>query len=199
MTRPYHRPTLLGPGALDSRPGAEAVDREELAQSTALIIVRGARQPDTDPATVDRLLRIVDEYGIELLADLWATSPARSLPGALWRLYLLHTWVRRSPREAAAQFDAGRAHTPVLEAIAGVAEPPGPDQVAVLVDEVLRGAFRGDFAVALERAAAFAQIVAVGRTVAVPDDEEAGMPAARLVTLAEDLTASARLWRAGDL
>ena len=41
----------------------------------------------------------------------------------------------RRPRE----FDAGRAHAQVARVVAGVADPPGPDELRRMVDEVLRG------------------------------------------------------------
>lgn len=200
MGRQFHRPTLFGPAAIDAQPGGpDPADREEIAHGTARVLLLGAREDDADPAAVQRLLRLVDEYGVELLADLWSSSPARSLAGALWRLYLLHTWVRRNPREAAGAFDAGRGRAPVHEVVAGVADPPGPEQVSALVDDILRGAYRGDFAVALERAAAFARVVAVGRTIITCEDVPAALSSARLTGLAEDLESCARLWRAGDL
>lgn len=200
MARQYHRPTLFGPATVDSHPGGpDPADREELAHSTARVLVLDARHPDSDPQSLQRLLRLVDEYGIELLADLWSASPATSLAGSLWRLYLLHTWVRRNPREAAEAYDAGRSRVPVHEVVAGVADPPGPQQVSALVDDILRGVFTGDFAGALERAAAFARVVAVGRTITACEDTSAALPSARMIGLAEDLERCAALWRSGDL
>ena len=47
--------------------------------------------------------------------------------------------------------------------MAGVADPPGPDDVQRLADTVLRGVRVGDFADTLFRAAAFARVAAAGR------------------------------------
>ena len=47
--------------------------------------------------------------------------------------------------------------------VAGVADPPGPDELKAMVDEVLRGIAGSDFADVLFRAAAFARVVATGR------------------------------------
>ena len=200
MPRQYHRPTLFGPATVDSHPGGpDPADREELAHSTARVLVLDARRPDRDPQSLERLLRLVDEHGMELLADLWSASPATSLAGSLWRLYLLHTWVRRNPEAAAEAYDAGRRRVPVHEVVAGVADPPGPEQVAALVDDILRGVFTGDFAGALERAAAFARVVAVGRTLVACENTSAALPSARMISLAEDLERCAGLWRTGDL
>src|SRR5690606_35747517 len=50
----------------------------------------------------------------------------------------------------------------VRHAIAGVEDPPGPDEVRTLADSVLSGVFSGDLAVALERAGAFCRVAATG-------------------------------------
>ena len=47
-----------------------------------------------------------------------------------------------SPRE----FEAGRARAQVARVVAGVADPPGPDELKAMVDQVLRGIAGGDFA-----------------------------------------------------
>ena len=72
-----------------------------------------------------RVVHLADSEGLETLAELWAGAPADSLAGALWRLYLLRSWVYADPQTAAAEFDRGRAHVPVAEVISGVVEPPG--------------------------------------------------------------------------
>ncbi len=137
-----------------------------------------------------RLIALVDEVGLATLADLWATRPARSLPGALYRLYVLREGVRHDPTGVAREYEAGIRFTEPNHAVAG-ADPAGPDEVVRVADEILQGAFRGDFAVALERAAAFAHVVAAGRADVTP-----GMPAVvgagRLQSFAADLTAAAR-------
>ena len=95
-------------------------------------------------------------------ALLWADRPADSLPGALWRLYALRAGIRRQSDLIARAFDAGRHRAPVYEAVAGVADPPGPVEVRAVADAVLAGAFTGDLGVALERAAAFCRVVSTG-------------------------------------
>ncbi len=108
-------------------------------------------------------MHLADTEGLETLAELWSGAPADSLAGALWRLYLLRSWVYADPRTAAAEFDRGRVHVPVAEVVSGVVDPPGPDEVRALVDEVLGGVVVGDFADTLLRAAAFARVAAAGR------------------------------------
>ena len=93
------------------------------------------------------------------------------------------------PVGVARQFDAGRAHAEVASTVAGVADPPGPDELKTMVDHVLRGIAVSEFADVLFRAAAFARVVATGRAVLeVPAAE-----ASRMQTLADQLERAARL------
>jgi hypothetical protein len=103
----------------------------------------GTGRDGTDPAVAARLLRLADEHGLDDIAELWADRPACSLPGALWRIYALRAGIRQDPVAMARAFDAGPLRRPVHEAVAGVAEPPGPDEVRALADAVLAGAFTG--------------------------------------------------------
>jgi hypothetical protein len=205
------RPTFLGPVPLEQLEGGrgDPAVREDAAQTTARLLVEGARTEE-DAQVAERVVRLADDHGIELLAELWADSPPDSLAGALWRLYALREWVHADPVVAARQFAEGRRRAPVLEAVAGVAEPPGPEEVKDLVDSVLSGVARGDVATTLERAAAFARVVAVGRadlaaeTVGATRLGDAGREgseltasAARLVRTAEHLEQAARHVRRG--
>ena len=146
---------------------------------------------------------LAETEGLDTLADLWSGSPADSLAGCLWRLYLLRSWVYADPASAAREFDAGRAHTPVHEVVAGVVDPPGPDEVRRLTDLVLRGVVQGDFADTLYRAAAFARVVAAGRAhvgaTHTGTSYDSDLSASRLVTMAEQLEHAAGLEVAGQL
>lgn len=199
VTRPYHRPTLFGPAAMDTRPGGtDPADTHAAAFATARTLVNRGRA-NSDAAALRRLIEITDTHGLDLLAELWADAPADSLPGALWRVYLLRAWVHEDPELISREFDRGRTITPVHEAVAGVGEPPEPAQLALMVDEILRGVYTGDFDTALQRAAAFARVVAAGRALGPDDDHAEAISAARLLRLAENLESTAAGCRRGDL
>jgi len=193
----HHRPML--PGAAHFEAITDDVDpaaRSEAADRCATLLVRGAHDTD-DENVVARVVHLADTEGLDTLADLWSGSPADSLAGCLWRLYLLRSWVYADPAAAAREFDAGRRHTPVHEVVAGVVDPPGPDEVRRLTDLVLRGVVQGDFADTLYRAAAFARVVAAGRAHVGASQAgsayESDLSAARLLTLAEQLEHAASL------
>ena len=145
---------------------------------------------------------LVREVGVETLAGLWADAPAVSLAGSLWRLYALQEATARDGERWAAWYRAGHA-AHAWRAVAGAVEPPGPDELRRLTDTILTGAYRAELDVALERAAAYARVVALGQTHHA-DSLEASDPAhaarltgraGRMVATAEALEASARSWR----
>jgi len=204
--RAHHprRPTLFGPAVVDTFVGGpDPAQRIEAAHTTAQALVRHARTADA--ATTARLVALTDEHGIDEVADLWADRPATTLPGALWRLYALRAGIRRDPLDHARAFDAGRHRAPVHEAVAGVAAPPGPQEVTELADAVLTGAFTGDLAVALERAGAFCRVVSTGWALLADDDHDAERGgaltrrAAGLLRMGGQLETAAVRWRAGTL
>lgn len=199
----HHRPALPGAAHFHAIPAEDdPAVRTEAADRCAALLVRGARDR-SDAEIVSRVVSLADTEGLETLADLWAGSPSDSLAGCLWRLYLLRAWVYADPASAAAEFDAGRRHTPVHEVVAGVVDPPGPDEVRHLVDQVLRGVARGDFADTLYRAAAFARVVSAGRAQRSPEGAASSyahdLSAAKLATMAEQLEHAARLEADGQL
>ena len=190
------RPAFFSQAALEAHGGAyDPTEEIHIAHETALALVHAGRAA-ADPALTQRLVALVDEIGLSTLAELWSQRPARSLPGALWRLYVLREWVRRAPEEASREYAAGIRFTGPNHVVAGAADPPGPEEMSRLIDEILRGVFEGDLAIALERAAAFCRVVSAGRADISSGDESAEQ-AANVLAMADDLTVCARLWR-GD-
>jgi hypothetical protein len=171
--------------------GSDPATLAEAADRAATLIVRGARSEDQE-AVGERLLHLAETEGIETIAELWSGAPADSLAGCLWRLYVLRQWVYADPVGVARQFDAGRPHAEVASTVAGVADPPGPDELKTMVDHVLRGIAVSDFADVLFRAAAFARVIATGRAVLDEPNGSSVEGAARMQTLADQLEQAAR-------
>lgn len=196
--RAPRRPAFFSEAALEAHgPAYDPTEQIHVAHETALALVHAGRAA-SDPAVTQKLVALVDDIGLSTLAELWSQRPARSLPGALWRLYVLREWVRRAPEEASREYAAGIRFTGPNHAVAGAAEPPGPQEMGRVIDEVLRGVFEGDLAVALERASAFCRVVSAGRADISSGDESAEQ-AANVLVMAEDLTVCARLWRSDAL
>lgn len=214
MTHRPRRPAPLHASALNAVAAQNPADRLEAAHASAHAVVTRLRD-STDPHVGARMAAAVDsDEGLDAAARLWAVASAVSLPGALWRLVALRAGVRQAPGQAAREFDAGRTRLPVAEVVAGVAAPPGPDEVTAMVDAVLRGVGSGDLGVTFERAAAFARVCSVGRAVladrspgpldvavdpvreldAELDATRLTRSASALVQTAVDLEACARRW-----
>ena len=175
----------------------------QLAHESAAALVRRVRETN-DPEVRERLLAYTSEHGVDELAELWSVAPAHSLPGALWRLYLVHASIVRDPVLAAEAFRVGSAslHT-IDEVLVGAPKNSSPEDIREVADHILAGAFVGDLSDALDRAAAYCRISAHGLTVLL-GESEIGSSATleRAVVLdewARDFRASAALVRAGKL
>jgi hypothetical protein len=205
---PFHRPVRLSPETFDNLLGShDPAEQTRMAHATASALLARVRADDSG-VSAERLVAYATEHGIDEVAELWAKSPAVSLPGALWRLYLLQVSIHADPSLAALLHERGRVELPSVDAlVAGAPVPAGPEELVALIDTILRGAFSGDFAIALERAAAFCRVQASGST-HIADDYDPTEPdrasdlttrASRLSAFAHDLTASAAAWRDGSL
>ncbi|MGL4339668.1 MAG: DNA-directed RNA polymerase subunit beta, partial [Rhodoglobus sp.] len=200
--------TQYSGGKFDTYEGGEdPAQILRVAHDTAHAVLSRARASD-DPAVIDRLVAYTDAHGIDALAELWARASPRSTPGALWRIYLIRALIRQDPEGTSFLFQRGLEVLSTIDAlVAGAPMPTGPAEITELADRILRGLFRGDFAIALERAAAFCRILAAGCTSAADDSEphhperatELTTRADRLALTAEEFAACARLYRAGSL
>ncbi|MFK3836374.1 DNA-directed RNA polymerase subunit beta [Microbacterium sp. NPDC087868] len=208
MPEQHHRPVRRPSASFDNLVGAhDPAEETRIAHATASALLARVRA-DESGASADRLVAFTAEHGIDEIAELWSKAPSRTLPGALWRLYLLQLAIHTDPQTSALLYERGRVELPSVDAaIAGAPVPASPEEIVALVDTILRGAFRGDFAVALERAAAFCRVQASGAT-HTADDYEATEPgraselttrALRLSSYAQDLSAASVLWRSGAL
>lgn len=207
-SRPFHKPVRRPAELFDRLFSAEdPAEVSRVAHATAAALLNRVREAPAD-AVIERLVAFTDDNGIDTIADLWSRAPARSLPGALWRLYLLQLMVHDDPRTSALLYERGRARlASVDDVVAGAPTPAGPDELVALSDEILRGVFAGDFAIALERAASFCRVEAAGAA-DLADDYDTSEPdrarsfttrALRLTTYADELTAAAVLWRRDGL
>lgn len=204
----FHRPVRMPAEHFDFVKGGEdpaVIVRS--AHETAQALVSRVRA-DPDPEVVERLVGFAEREGIDAVAELWSRAAALSLPGALWRLYLLREMVRRDAEQVSLAFGRGTARLPGIDpVVAGAPDPAGPEELMALADEILRGVFEGDLAIALDRAAAFCRVAADG-SLDLADDADGTAPdragvltrrASRLAQLADELSASARLQRDGAL
>jgi hypothetical protein len=204
MTEDFHKPTTFPSGRFEAFMGGEdPAQISRVAHETAHALLSRVRaDPDSD--VVDKLVSFTDAHGIDAIAELWSRSNPKSLPGALWRIYLLRLLIRQDPEGTAYLFQRGTEVVSTIDpVVAGASAPTGPAEITELANRILRGLFEGDFAVALDRAAAFCRVTAAG-CASVADDQDATQPeraselttrALRFARTAEELTSCARLWR----
>ncbi|MET0726132.1 MAG: DNA-directed RNA polymerase subunit beta [Leifsonia sp.] len=208
MADGFHKPTKFPSRMFEAfHGGDDPAHLSRVAHETANALIARVRD-DPDPAVVERLVAYTDEHGIDALAELWSQASARSLPGALWRIYLLRLLIRQDPTGTSFLFQRGtEVAVGVDPVVAGAPTPTGPDEVVALADDILRGIFAGDFGIALDRAAAFCRIMSLGAT-SLADDADASEPdrstelttrALRFSELGQELGACARLWRSDSL
>ena len=149
MTRQFHRPARLDPKVAEAIEGGEdPAVASELAHRTAQALVDGFPEPDgareIEPITREGVVAVVAAHGVDAVAELWADSPATTLPGALWRLFLVREWLRRDPALIARRYavvvdltEAGPEALARLEAALVEARPaPSPEQLRAALDRV---------------------------------------------------------------
>ncbi|MDO5617947.1 hypothetical protein [Kocuria sp.] len=198
--REFHKPVKRPAEVFDQREGGmDPAVLTEAAHVTAAAVLHRGRSVE-DPEIRQRLVEFTDTEGLDGLAALWSDAPPVSLPGALWRLYALRSSIQADPVRLSRWFTAGRPTAQVADVVAGVADPPGPEEIRTMANTVLNGAWTGEFDVALERFAAFCRVTALGR-IRLEDHEglDAVRGARKLERTADDLEAAARAWRAGAL
>ena len=208
MADNFHKPTQFSGSKFESLHGGDdPAQISRVAHETAHALLARVRN-DPDRGTVERLVAYTDVHGIDAVAELWARATPRSLPGALWRIYLVRLLIRQDPDGTAFLYQRGTEVAATIDpVVAGATIPTGPSEIIALADEILRGIFTGDFAVALDRAAAYCRVTATGCT-SLANDLDATEPtrstelttrALRFSTTAQELASCARLWRSHSL
>ncbi|MFC5369637.1 hypothetical protein [Arcanobacterium bovis] len=168
------RPAQLKPEQVELIAGnADTAANSELAHTSAQAVVPMGNHPMVDSDVIVRVKTLIVAEGIDVIAQAWAESPAESLPGVLWRGYLLHEWIRRFPdvvreRLAAASLFAQESGTPELANNAELV--PDYEELLALWEEVFRGDFRGDFAQVLRSSARFTDFIAHVEPAWIDDD-----------------------------
>ena len=156
------RPAQMAEGIADKlQGGLDPQEISEMSHATAQSLLNRVHKSQ-DPQVVQKVLTLVESEGIDLIAELWSHAAPETLPGIMWRLYTRRTWMRKHRQNIAALWSLGEPAEGAASAITGVEEFPTADDITATADSILTGAFTGDFAVALDRASAFVDVVAAG-------------------------------------
>ena len=202
-----HRPALFAGHEFSAFEGAaDPAVVAQIAHESARELLARVRRADV--TTREKAVTFADDNGIDVLAELWSKASSHSLPGAMWRVYLIRDLIRQQGEHMAHVFEAGvRASSTGDPVIAGAPVPTSAAEVRDLADLILHGVFSGDLSDALDRAAAFCRLAALGGAaqaaeVDAHNSEQAARlttQAARLSSMGAELAVCARMWRAGTL
>lgn len=210
MSGEFSKPVRMNHARLDASvsddPAEMVVDPAErtvIAHDTAhLLLERGTSVEDAE--ALKRLVQFADENGLDTLAELWSYSPPATLPGALWRLYLVRAVLRHNLEDARALFQRGVDDLPTIDPIvAGAPDPLSVDDLARLLDDIVAGVFQGDLAHALERSGSVARAVSAGALAfawsGADDDSYFSSRSLNWSVIAEELRHASQLARSGML
>jgi len=209
MSEYFSRPVRMTPGRMEGSASMDPADtvsdpaeRSAIAHATAHMLVFGGGVTD-DSERVARLVAFADENGLDTVAELWAGAHPVSLPGALWRLYLVRAALQHNIEDAREVFSRGITRGGIDQVVAGAPDPVSADALSAVLDDILRGAFEGDFSLALERASAVARAVSAGAiSLSQVDDDHARYLTGRSLSwsiIAQELFQSAKAAGAGAL
>lgn len=160
----FARPAQLDPALMDHMSGGlDPQQLSDMSHATAASLLDRVHHT-ADPEVVRRTLNLVETEGVDLVAELWSHSDSDTLPGVLWRLYMLRTWMQRNRDALSRIWRVGEPAAGPASVVAGIDEAPTADDIADTADSILSGAFTGDFAMALDRAGVFCDVIARGLT-----------------------------------
>ena len=151
---------------------AEKIEGDDDPAAAAQVAMTSARallglcDEEFGPGAVDNLVNAIHAEGVDIVADLWERSPAFTLPGAFWRLYLFNEWFNRDPQVVHQRFREGLAapFTAGIDDGEDGAQAPDLDDVARRVHALLNGDEFADLTTLLRDTALTMKILASGAT-----------------------------------
>ena len=202
-TKP-RRPAMLSASRAEAIIGDEDPAESAAVAHTAAWALMGVGDDEFDDEAVARLRAHVREHGADAIAHVWARSPAFTLPGALWRAYLLSEWYHRDPGAVARRYEAGAA-SPRIDGLEAPVDVRPLPFVIEEVDSLLRGDLTDDdLDFVFAQAARACRVLAAADATWIddPDDPLAHAVTTRsraLVRTADELDAAAREAATGAL
>ena len=109
------RPAMLDAARAEAIVGDEDPASLAAVAHTAAWALMGVGDETFTDEDVARLRKTVRTRGVDTIAHVWSRSPEFTLPGALWRVYLLHEWYHRDPLLVAERYADG-SRAPIIRA-----------------------------------------------------------------------------------
>ena len=137
------RPAMLDAARAETIIGDEdPASLAAVAHTTAWALM-GIGDDNFTDEDVARLRDTVRTCGIDTIAHVWSRSPEFTLPGALWRVYLLHEWYHRDPLLVAERYADG-SRAPIIQGLEAPVELRSLSLIMEEVDSLLRGDLTDD-------------------------------------------------------
>ncbi len=110
------RPAMLDAARAEAIVGDEDPASLSAVAHTAAWALMGIGDETFSDEAVARLRETVRARGVDTIAHVWSRSPEFTLPGALWRVYLLHEWYHRDPILVAERYAEG-SRAPIIQGL----------------------------------------------------------------------------------
>ena len=200
------RPAMLDAARAETIIGDEDPASLAAVAHTAAWALMGIGDDSFTDEDVARLRDTVRTRGIDTIAHVWSRSPEFTLPGALWRVYLLHEWYHRDPLLVAERYADG-SRAPIIQGLEAPVELRSLSLIMEEVDSLLRGDLTDDdLEYVLGEASRAMRVLAAGEAGALwiedPTDPLAHrvtMPPSALLATADELDVAAREAAVGTL
>lgn len=137
------RPAMLDAARAETIIGDEDPASLAAVAHTAAWALMGIGDDNFTDEDVARLRDTVRARGIDTIAHVWSRSPEFTLPGALWRVYLLHEWYHRDPLLVAKRYADG-SRAPIIQGLEAPVELRSLSLIMEEVDSLLRGDLTDD-------------------------------------------------------
>ena len=137
------RPAMLDAARAETIIGDEDPASLAAVAHTAAWALMGIGDDNFTDEDVARLRDTVRTRGIDTIAHVWSRSPEFTLPGALWRVYLLHEWYHRDPLLVAERYADG-SRAPIIQGLESPVELRSLRLIMEEVDSLLRGDLTDD-------------------------------------------------------
>ena len=200
------RPAMLDAARAEAIIGDEDPASLSAVAHTAAWALMGIGDETFSDEAVARLRETVRARGVDAIAHVWSRSPEFTLPGALWRVYLLHEWYHRDPLLVAERYAEG-SRAPIIQGLEAPVDLRPLSLIMEEVDSLLRGDLTDDdLEYVLREASRAMRVLAAGEAGALwiedPSDPLAHRVTMRhcaLLVTADELDVAAREAAVGTL
>ena len=200
------RPAMLDAARAEAIVGDEDPASLSAVAHTAAWALMGIGDETFSAEAVARLRQTVRARGVDTIAHVWSRSPEFTLPGALWRVYLLHEWYHRDPILVAERYAEG-SRAPLIQGLEAPVELRPLSLIMEELDSLLRGDLTDDdLEYVLREASRAMRVLAAGEAGALWIEDPADPLAPRvtmrhsaLLVAADELDVAAREAAVGTL